>query len=216
MYTSAVVNGLYRSYILNEFFAENYDELFEYNYCRYKSTEMWLPHLKDNENIEHGYYIMVFLDDSQKSENVPYQEYNNAVLGNISDYYREITYVGSTTPCAVLLIDNSFLKATEILALPEITGVYEAFGDVSYGCILDYYYQPHLSTIKAADARRVLRVSAGLDTIASDAKAFYCFYDFNFDDKITAADARLVLRVAADLEEAPEFEGGPAEYWLEM
>ena len=51
--------------------------------------------------------------------------------------------------------------------------------------------------ITAADARRVLRAAAKIDTITG---AYYTAADVNLDGDVTAADARKTLRVAANLE----------------
>lgn len=55
--------------------------------------------------------------------------------------------------------------------------------------------------ITAADARLILRFSAGIQryTVAQQAKA-----DINGDGRITAADARMVLRIAASLDTIKE------------
>lgn len=55
----------------------------------------------------------------------------------------------------------------------------------------------------AADARKILRYSAGLDKVPADrgeAKEFLFMSDTDLDGKITAADARTALRISAKLE----------------
>ena len=52
--------------------------------------------------------------------------------------------------------------------------------------------------LSAADARLILRYSAGLETGFSDLQLKVS--DINNDDKVNAADARLVLRLAAAIE----------------
>ena len=214
-HTSALINGEYHSFILNEYFANNYNKLFEENYKFFKSTEIYLQNI-ESVNDAQGYYVMVIIDDSQKSINVSYDVYNSSVLLKISDYYREVIYIGSTTPCAILLIDNKYESAKRLCATDEISGVYEAFGAFFSSVISSDLYTPEQTAVTAADARKVLRVSSGIDIIDVNAKAFYCYFDFNLDDKLNAADARLVLRVAAHIDEMPDFKGGNTSDWVEI
>ena len=53
--------------------------------------------------------------------------------------------------------------------------------------------------ITAADARKALRIAAGLDKVENLTVPFE-IVDYNCDKKITAADARKILRKAAGLE----------------
>lgn len=55
--------------------------------------------------------------------------------------------------------------------------------------------------VNAIDARKVLRVSAQLETLTTEEAELA---DVNFDNKVNAIDARAILRAAAQLETLPE------------
>lgn len=60
--------------------------------------------------------------------------------------------------------------------------------------------------ITAADARIVLRVSAKLETLNSDAEQYA---DIDSNGKITAADAKIVLRISAQLDSIDNYKSNP-------
>lgn len=68
--------------------------------------------------------------------------------------------------------------------------------------------------VTSADARYLLRFSAGLETVnKSFAKEFYFCGDMNFDGKINSADARIALRTAAKLEKKVDITFSSATEW---
>lgn len=79
-----------------------------------------------------------------------------------------------------------------------------------------YYDDPSLNKplkkVSAADARFVLRYSAGLEKVDADKRFYFCA-DMNFDNAITSADARLILRTAAELEDEYEISYGSFVEW---
>ena len=76
---------------------------------------------------------------------------------------------------------------------------------------------PYDGKVTAADARYVLRFSAGLETVSMyDAKEFYFAADMNMDGHITSADARLILRTAAGLEKEQTIGFSCANYWFDF
>ncbi len=105
-------------------------------------------------------------------------------------------------------VDKKFYVGVHGVRLTE-SGVYRATIEVLSGSDklikrAEFRYNKSLHSgdvnadgrITAADARLILRFSAGIQryTVAQQAKA-----DINGDGRITAADARLVLRIAASM-----------------
>lgn len=216
--TSAWINNEFQSMLLNEYFRNNYNSLLEYNYNIIKNnpqTEVRLDNISpDGLNVADGYYVMIVFDETHKSEVQGYIDFNMLMTTTISDKIKEVTYTGSTTPCIIALIAPDKSTADAISKNENVKGVYDAFCHEYTNVAWEVDYEPHKEKITAADARKVLRVSAGLEKPVANQKAFYCFFDFNSNNKIDAADARLVLRCAAGLETPRSFESACISYWL--
>lgn len=213
--TSGYVNGEYHSFIKNDYFKDNYDELFEINYSVGTSADINVPLIEARGNRDDGYYVMVFLDESIKIESDSYIDFNSSVLNDLADYYKEIIYVGTTTPVAVLLIENSLECAQRLFECEQVISVNDAFAFEYSFVVTEELFDPFIvEPVKVSDARKVLRVASGLEKIETNAKAFYCCFDFNLDDRLNSADARLILRVAAGLDKEHSFSGGERRDWI--
>jgi len=88
------------------------------------------------------------------------------------------------------------IYATSSPAVPEVCEISTTALPDATSCIMGDSNGD--GNVSAADARTILRVSVGLDTIAS-VKIVFC--DCDYDGNITASDARLALRTAVGLEE---------------
>lgn len=225
-HTQATVNGNEHSFVENEYFSANYDSLFEsgYDYASFfaqcnSSQSAYVYPLIDFSAAERddfeGYYIMILFDESQKNDNMSYADFNTMMLNGIKDLIADVVYIGNTTPFVVAVSDLSEDKFDKLINTDIVAGVLDAFCfSPNTSVHNDSVFSPSLLAPTAADARRVLRVAAGIETVEQYAKAFYCYYDFNLDNRITAADARLVLRASAQLDEPNEFVGEYSDVWL--
>lgn len=209
------IEGSPKSVIHNEYFKLYYNDIFEAEYGsldNYVLDEM--TRITVESIPEEGYaYLTVIL--KEKPQNQSYKEYNEAVLKDA-----EILYAGDTRPMAVIKADKA-----DALKLAENESVAAVFpGFFSY-----HYFMSDImgsgkmgdvtgnDNVTAADARKVLRFSAGLEKIQKDeAKMFYIKGDMNFDNTVNAADARLILRTSANLEKETEMCFPYAAYWKDF
>lgn len=210
-YTVMTADGP-KSMINNKYYEIYFDRIFETeysslsNYSLSEMTQSVIEQMADNEL----YYITVILNEKTTSET--YAEYNKQIL-NESD----IVYLGTTTPVSVVKLNKN--DALRLIGNEKVSAFFPAFFSakplvnfvVGSGIMGDADFS---SEITSADARKILRYSAGLIQIDdNDAKRFYFQSDINFDGNITAADARLALRTAAKLCEKNEISLSYADYW---
>lgn len=215
--TSAWVNGEFKSLILNEYFRNNYDSLLEYNYSVTKEhtcTDIVLDNIGFSNDAADGYYIMIVFNESIRQKEQSYSDFNSTMLDSIKDLIKDTVYIGNTTPCAIVLIAADINTARLILNKENVIGVYDAFNEEITMICWEISYEPHKQGLTAADARTVLRVAAGLEEIKINKKAFYCYYDFNSNNKIDAGDARLILRACAGLDIPRTFISDNISDWL--
>ena len=127
-------------------------------------------------------------------------DYDNLIVSNIA---RNMTIekfnnnFTNSNRCVIYDIKNNVMSEESLIA----TGYRINFED-NTGIVTNYYVSvtgdiDSDGKVTAADARRLLRTSAGLETLTG---AFFVAADVNMDGKITAADARKTLRVAANID----------------
>lgn len=196
------VDGKPKVMIHNDYYKLYYNDIFEAEFANLKyynmsgMTENTLEPLTDNNYI----YAAVILTDDETQD---YLKYNNSVLESVFKA-KDILYVGETTPISVVKLTKE--NAEKLQNVQQIEGIFPAFysaavltngflGKRTMGDVTD------TPDVTSADARYLLRFSAGLETVnKSFAKEFYFCGDMNFDGKINSADARIALRTAAKLE----------------
>lgn len=199
--------------ITNEYYAKYYDKIFEAeaeglkNYSLSGMTQTTISAMSDTP-----VYVTVILKDINGED---YYNYNTATLKDT-----DIIYAGRTTPFSVVKITRE--QSETLLAENEVCGIFPAFfssnpltaailgsavmGDADFN-----------TKITAADARKVLRFSASLESINdSEAKNFYFTSDMNYDGKVNSADARMILRTAAGLEKTINISLPYASYWTDF
>ncbi len=114
----------------------------------------------------------------------------------------DIVALCKTYPAAMIKIsaDNS----DGIVENENVKAIYSAFPTAIHrefvnNSILEEKYKPN-----SADARKILRYAARLDSAPQDmaeGKKFFFMSDADLDGKLTSSDARTALRIAAKLEE---------------
>lgn len=222
-----IIDGAMTCIIRNEYFRIYADNYFEGQFDEYNSSiESW-----NNDYIPwYGTVEMERNSDSQvrtvksfaekirKNEGIWYctvifdydpefsSATNYALASSLADEI-EVLYTGESTPCAVVGIRGATNDIDKIIENDNVLFVEAAFSHVNmyaYTCdIIDVQYKP-----TAADARKILRYSAGLEGLSeseSEAKKFLILSDTDLDGKITAADARTALRIAAGLEDGHHY-----------
>ena len=212
----------YKSLINNKYYKIYYNDLLEIGYSSLNGynldgmTENTLARLEEGTYL----YATVILED--KTEDIGYNEYNTTVLSPFfSD--EDMLYVGDTTPLTIVKLTMD--DAEKLLAEQKVIGIFPAFFGTNI--IINYIVGERTmgnvtgtggtKEVTAADARKLLRYSAGLEEIArSSAKVFYFCGDMDFDGEITSADARLALRTAAGLEEEVKITFGSASKWYDF
>ena len=225
------VNTVRRNMLNNAYYKIYYDELLAYSVALY--TEK-LRFLGDFDYVEYyadeklsdvaGYVTLIF-DVPEGTESV--REKNLSVLSKYFDA-EDILYVGDSVNAAVVRVDET--DAATIKNMSELKFISDAFfNDMCTGGLLceagqfmlgDVYGKKDESAVDyngvtAADARYILRYSAGLEKVTDNLKRFYYCADMNFDGNITSADARLALRTAAGLETKYQIMFGYSVCWYD-
>lgn len=223
-----VKNEFYKLYA-DEYFEEYYKEYIDTNsfttinqlgaYILFynsasvaKSYEKYISDVKNSNGIY--YSSVIFNYDSDFSE-----ERNKSLAESLGNDI-EVLYVGKTTPCAVVGVKCGTDDIDNIIENPDVAFISPAFDYLGIWVslnesLLDETFEP-----TAADARRILRYSAGLDTSfesRSEAKRFFFMSDTDYDNKITSADARTALRISAGLEKGHTFfrgNSGQGGFWM--
>ena len=150
----------------------------------------------------HIYYQTVIFN----YEGEPDAKINRQLAESLSEGM-DVLYVGTTTPCAVVKMRGGTSDFQNILENENVEFFMTAFVCSELMSVNMSIFEESF-TPTAADARKILRYSAGLDKAPdnrSEAKKFFLFSDTDYDGKLTAADARKALRIAAGLEKGPEF-----------
>lgn len=227
--SSITVDGKNVSFINNDFYKNHYDTLFEkyyegYCYCRNaKNPENYI--IAPGEKIEEALHNRMFNSDDTfyLSVYMNYQgdvsaENNNSILKNTQGI-KSVLYVGNTTPCAVISVDGGN-DIEEILKNEKIDCVTLCFSDFTKVGAFTTDIGDIIFTPTAADARAVLRYSAGLGAPEKEwleeYKKFYYLSDTDLNGIINAKDARTVLRIAAKLEEGKYYEvngSNTGDFW---
>lgn len=211
-----VVDGKPKVMIHNDYYKLYYNDIFEaefanlkHNYNMNGMTKNTLEPLTDNNYI---YASIILTDDETKD----YLKYNNSVLASVFEA-ADILYVGETTPISVVKLTKE--NAEKLQNVQQVEGIFPAFfsADVLTNGMLGQRTMGDVTDtpdVTSADARYLLRFSAGLETVnKSFAKEFYFCGDMNFDGKINSADARIALRTAAKLEEKSIITFGSTDDW---
>lgn len=222
------VDGSEKCFIRNEYYTIYADALFEYSYTQYKKDlsetegQDGLLLIADGQKIdpalyeqmqEEGdrYYLSLYL----QYEGEFTEEANRKILSSL-DGLSEILYVGTATPCAVVAVPSG-QSLDAVLNHENVACVTRCFSSIRKTVPAipedgNIVYAP-----TAADARLVLRYSAGLETIPSaqlsEAKKFFFLNDCDLDGKLTAADARTALRISAGLEAQRIFSVSTESFW---
>lgn len=225
----------FKNMLNNPYYKIYYNQLLAYSVSLYHSTFKYIGDFDYidyyvNENIQEApryvTLILNFVDVTTEEKSV--REQNLEILGK---YFNEedILYVGDTVNAAIVCVDSSdgeILKGMQELefigdaffndrlsgGLLCVTGEF-VLGDVRGksdpdGVPIDY------ADVTAADARYILRYSAGLEKSDGSKRFYYCA-DVDFDGKITSADARLALRTAAGLEQKYNLIFGYSVSWYD-
>lgn len=221
-----------KNMLYNPYYQKYYNELLENSFQLFNKFGKYMG---DIDFIE--YYTENYLSDvpsystlifkTPENTDLTVREYNESVLKKcVKD--ENILYVGDTVYAAVVKInydDSEALCGTEELVYIAdafftryegmlcVAGTYSV-GDVVTIAGVDYGTDVHENRVTAADARCVLRYSAGLFN-PEPSKRFYFCADMNFDNEINSADARLILRASAGLEETYEYCYSYDIYWCD-
>lgn len=150
----------------------------------------------------HVYYQTVIFD----YEGEPDAEMNRKLADSLSEGM-DVLYVGTTTPCAVVKIRGGTADFLNILENKNVEFFMTAFVCSDWNVVNQSIFEETFVPT-AADARKILRYSAGLDKAPenrSEAKRFFFMSDTDYDGKLTSADARRALRISAGLEKGHEF-----------
>lgn len=232
-----IANG--SNMLKNPYYQTFYNDLLEYSNAIYKQFADYIGDVdyisyfaeKYMENDE-NYVTLIFNNQTGvPDEEGAIRDYNISVLEKYFDE-KDILYVGDTVLAAIVHIDKDnkdIIREIEELAFigdafftkrgkyPAMVGTY-TLGNVIGEETAPYYDDPTLNKplkkVTAADARFVLRYSAGLEKVDADKRFYFCA-DMNFDNAITSADARLILRTAAELEEKYEISYGYFVEWVD-
>lgn len=161
----------------------------------------------------HIYYQTVIFN----YEGEPDADRNMTLAESLSEGM-DVLYVGTTTPCAVVKMRGGTSDFLNILENKNVEFFMTAFVCSDWNNVnLAIFEEAFAPT--AADARKILRYSAGLDNAPeniSEAKKFLLLSDTDYDGKLTAADARKAIRIAAGLEKGHEFwfnSSGCGDWW---
>lgn len=212
------VDGEQQVMIYNDYYKLFHNEIFEAEFASLKNysadnmTTNTVNLLSDDNFI----YAAIILKDN-KAQN--YSHYNNSVITSILET-SDILYIGDTTPISVIKLTKE--NATKFLNSEQLYGIFPAFfpanilaqgivGQRIMGDVTDTF------DVTSADARFLLRFSAGLESVSkSDVKRIYFCGDMNFDGKINSADARIALRTAAKLEEKSSIIFESTDNWTDF
>lgn len=225
----------YKNMLKNPYYQIYYNQLLAYSVYLYQST---FKYIGDFDYID--YYVNKYIDEAPcyvtlllnsvdvTTEEKTVREQNLEILNKYFDK-EDILYVGDTVNAAVVCVDSS---DREILTgMQELEFIGDAFfNDRLSGGLLCVTGEFVLGDVKgksdpsgvpfgyadvtAADARYILRYSAGLEKSDGSKRFYYCA-DMNFDGKITSADARLALRTAAGLEQKYNLIFGYSVSWYD-
>lgn len=232
-----IANG--SNMLKNPYYQTFYNELLEYSnaiynqFAEYISDVDYISYFAEKYfDKDENYVTLIFNNQiGVPDEEGAIRDYNIAVLEKYFDE-EDILYVGDTVFAAIVHINKEnkdVIKEIEELAfigdafftkrgsLPATVGKY-TLGNV-IGEETDPYYDDSslnkpLKKVTAADARFVLRYSAGLEKVGADKRFYFCA-DINFDNTINSADARLILRTAAELEDKYEISYGYFVQWYD-
>lgn len=214
--------------LFNPYYKLYYNELLEnsvsiYNrFADYITDVDYISYFAETYmNNDKNYVTLIFNEAETDSVNT----YNRAILNKYFDE-EEILYIGDTVFAAVVCINKE--DADKITQINELAFMGDAFftqGPYSFTCECGIYMLGDVigeksamdadteNTVTAADARYILRYSAGLENVQSDLKRFYYCADMNFDGEINASDARLALRTSAQLEQEYKITFGYTYMW---
>ncbi|MBR3868317.1 MAG: hypothetical protein IKM66_03300 [Clostridia bacterium] len=230
-----IANG--SNMLRNPYYQTFYNELLEYSNAIYKQFADYMGDMdyiayfaENYFDKDENYVTLIFNNQiGLPDEEGAIRDYNISVLEKYFDK-EEILYVGDTVFAAAVCIDKDnkdIIREIEELAFigdaffsdigvyPAMVGTY-TLGNVIGAETETYYEDPSLNKplkkVSAADARFVLRYSAGLEKVEADKRFYFCA-DMNFDNEINSADARLILRTAAGLEDKYEVYYGSFVQW---
>ncbi len=218
----------------NPYYQTYYDGLLAHSVAVYKQ---FADYMGDVDYISYfaenymdkaeNYLTLIFSEPIDLPENEQaIRDYNIFVLEKYFDE-EDILYVGDTVFAAVVVIGKE--NRNIIKEIEELEFVGDAFFKIRSGgqlCVTGQYNLGNVhgkkdvmnvdtEKITAADARMILRYSAGLEKIDKEQKRFFYCADMNFDGEINSADARLALRTAAGLEETYEILFGYSSMWYD-
>lgn len=215
------VDDEYRSMIHSDYYKLYHNDIFIHEYETMSDPqalgyfeEKLLDALTDNT---YTYASIVF---KEAESEVDYDEYNLRLL---EKYFSsdEILYVADSVPMAVVKLSAD--KAQNVKNDENTVYILDAFFRTNYlvnflygGAAMGDILQSGNTDVNSADARYILRFSAGLEKLSSPSKSIYFKGDMNFDGHITSADARMILRTAAGLEKAVSISFPYADYWNDL
>lgn len=223
-----------KTMIRNPYYQTYYNELLAHSVSVYQQfaeyiTEVdYASYFADNYmGKDKNYVTLIFNDPIDLPANEgAIRDYNISVLEKYFDE-EEILYVSDVDLAAVVEISKE--KKNVIKEIEELAFIGDSFFKQSSGgqlCVTGQYNLGNVhgekdvmtvdtEKITAADARLILRYSAGLEKIEKEPKRFFYCADMNFDGVINSADARLALRTAAGLEQTYEICFGYSDMWYD-
>lgn len=213
------IENEYYSIFADEYFEEQYTEYNEY-YEKWvscsESGDSWNRMYVSADGISKASYQLV--EEILNNDGLWYltvifnynddisDEKNKQLAEGLSENI-DVLYCGSTTPCAVVSVYGKTSMISDIIENENTAFVMLAFQQYGTFAVNDSEFEETF-TPTVADARKILRYSAGLDTAPEDrseAKEFFLMCDTDYDGKLTAADARKALRISAGLENGHTF-----------
>lgn len=220
-YTPILYGGgclrIVRNMLCNPYYQVHHDELLQECVKTYESVAETVDRAQfitryTEEYLASGDFKTLIFAEPENTD-VSVAEYNTALCEKYFDS-EDILYVGDSVYAAVVGV--TYENIDEFKNIPELVFMGDAFF-INYGstiCVIgerlsgDVYHEENVNNdpdflyedkVTAADARLILRYSAGLEQINMTKEFGFCA-DMDFDGQINAADARLALRTAARLE----------------
>lgn len=214
-YSTMEVDGKEICYLENEYYKVYADLHGKYYYDLYQNNSF-------AEKISSNLYLNI--------KNSSEKQYITAIFrtmqANVTDTAKmvglqenDIVTVCPSYPVAMIKIGAENIEA--FLLNENVMAVYDAFSTLTENVLMtdEVFYEIYAPT--AADARKILRYSAKLDSApenAAEGKKFFFMSDTDLDGKITAVDARIALRISAKLEKGKTYaksNGGQSGIWYE-
>ena len=215
--------------IHNPYYKKYYNELLAKSYIAYNDLK---PHIPENIDsliqyyTENGAEYVTLIFNSDYAWEVEVSTYIKLVLAGSGFSEEDIIYISDYDCAAVVRITEE--NRNKLFSIKELVFIGDAFftqapfvlepvlGTYAVGKVVfkDGQQRYDATEVTAADARFILRYSAGLEEVGA-VKQFYFCADVNMDNEINANDARKALRIAAGLEDEIYISYSYDQFWYD-